>query len=82
MHAQFLIGDTQWVDFRDSKEDYPRKTTQYIVNHYKSRLRNEGKDQTISWAKNVLRGYARAVCRMARLYDFVLDDNDTVCHAR
>ena len=82
MRAQFLIGDTQWVEFRDAKEYHPCKTAQYIVDYYKSQLRNKGKDRTISWTQNVLHGYARAVCRMARLYDFVLDDNNTVCHVR
>ena len=45
-------------------------------------MRNESKDLTISWAKNVLHRYARAVCRIARLYDFVLDDDDIVRHVR
>ena len=74
--------DSQWVDFRDAKEDHPRKVAQFIVDHYKTRSKKEGRDRVISWAKKVLRDYDRAVRRIARLYDFVLNDDDTIRKVR
>ena len=82
LRALMPTGDTQWVDFRDAKEDYPRKTATYIVEHYKSRSKKEGRDRILSWAKTVLRKYERAVRRVARLYDFVLDDHDNIRRVR
>ena len=39
-------------------------------------------DRNMSWAKKTLRDHARAVRRVARLYDSYLDDNDAIQHVR
>ena len=78
LRLQMNTEEPQWVDFRDARTDYPRQTAQYLVNNYKSRSRNEGKDRALSWAKKTLRDLDRAVRRVARLYDFFLDDDDNI----
>ena len=70
--------ETQWIDFRDVKEDYPRRCATYIVDNYKSRSGRKGRDRVLSWAKKTLRDCERAVKRMVRLYDFELDDDDNI----
>jgi hypothetical protein len=71
---------TQWIDFRDAKIDFPRQTAQYIVAHYKPRSSNRiGTDRVLSWANRTLRNIRRACRRIARLYDFFLDDDDNIC---
>lgn len=74
--------ETQWNDFRDVKEDHPRRCAIYIVDHYKPRSGREGRDRVLSWAKKTLRDCERAVRRMVRLYDFVLDDDDNIRRVR
>ena len=60
---------------------YPRLTANYIVENIQPRSRN-GRDSNIAWAKKVLRDWRRAVRRIARLYDFYLDEDDNVCKVR
>eukprot|EP00957_Ditylum_brightwellii_P009268 701074-Ditylum_brightwellii.AAC.1 len=68
----------QWVDFQDAKEDHPSKMAQYIANYYTPRSRREGMDCVCFWAKKNLRDLDRAVRRVAKLYDFYLDDKEHV----
>ncbi len=82
LRLQYVSDETQWVDFRDVKEDHPRKTATYIVDNYQSRSKKEGRDRALSWAKKTLRDCERAVRRIARLYDFVLDDDDNIRRVR
>lgn len=37
----FDCGDTQWCDFRDVKEDHPRKCAEYIIAEYMPRKRKK-----------------------------------------
>ena len=82
LQFQTNTDDVQWVSFRDAKEDYPKKTAEYIMSKYESRSRNKGRDRILAWAKKTTRDIERAVKRITRLYDFVLDDNDNVCRVR
>ena len=74
--------ETHWIDFRDVKEDYPRRCATYIVDNCKSRSGKRGRDRVLSWAKKTLRDCERAVKRMVRLYDFVLDDDENIRRVR
>jgi len=74
--------ETQWIDFRDVKKDYRRRCATYIIDHYKPRSGREGRNRVFSWAKKTLRDCERAVRRMVRLYEFVLDDDDNVRRVR
>ena len=71
-----------WVAFRDAQLDYPRQTATYIVNHYKTRSRDPGKDRVLTWAKKAIRDLNRAVRTIARLYDMYLDDDDKINFVR
>jgi len=71
--------ETQWIDFRYVKEDYPRR---YVVDNFKSRSGRKGRDRLLSWAKKTLRDCERVVKRMVRLYDLVLDDDDNIRRVR
>eukprot|EP00957_Ditylum_brightwellii_P070504 5357682-Ditylum_brightwellii.AAC.1 len=51
---------------------------QYIADHYTPQSKREGKDCTCSWAKKALRDLDRSVRRVAKLFNFYLDDNDRV----
>ena len=82
LRLKWSTEETQWCDFRDVKEDYPRRCATYIVNHYRPRSKKEGRDRVLSWAKNALRNIERAVRRLVRLYDFVLDENNNVRRVR
>ena len=65
----------------DMKIDYPRMTASYIVANVKPRSKS-GRDSNIGWAKKVLRDYRRAIRRIARLYDFYLDEHDNIQKVR
>ena len=80
LQLRFLFSseDIQWVSIRDAKMDYPQQTATFIRDHYKSRSNNGQRDRICSWAKKVLRDIDRAVKRITRLYDFYLDDNDSI----
>ena len=85
LQLRFLMStdETQWIDFRDAKIDFPRQTAQYIVTHYKPRSSNRiGTDRVLSWANRTLRNIRRACRRIARLYDFFLDDDDNIYKLR
>ena len=58
------------------------QSANYIVTHYKPRSSRVGSDRVLSWAKRTLRNLRRASRRIARLYDFFLDDNDCVYKVR
>jgi hypothetical protein len=70
--------ESQWIDFRDAKIDYPRQTATYISSNYKSRSSRPGTDRVLSWANRTLRNLKRAIRRVVHLYDFFLNDNDDV----
>ena len=80
LQLRFLFSseDIQWVSIRDAKMDYPQQTATFIRDHYKSRSNNGQRDRICSRAKKVLRDIDRAVRRITRLYDFYLDDNDSI----
>ena len=74
--------ETQWIDFRDAKIDFPRQTAQYIVDHYSPRSSRSGGDRVQSWANRTLRNLRRAQRRITRLYDFFLDNDDNIRKVR
>ena len=72
--------ESTWETFRDMKEDHPRLSARYIVENNVTRSKRS--DRNIQWAKKTLRDMDRAVRRVARLYDFYLDNNDEVRKVR
>ncbi len=74
--------ETQWMDFRDVKEDYPPRCATYIVDNFKSRSGRKDGDRVLSWAKKTLCDCERAVKGMVRLCNFVLDDDDDIRRVR
>ena len=73
--------ESTWETINDMKEDYPLLTANYIVDKNVTRA-TRGRDPTLSWAKKVVRDTDRAARRIRRLYDFYLDDNDTIYKVR
>eukprot|EP00957_Ditylum_brightwellii_P161061 12262416-Ditylum_brightwellii.AAC.1 len=55
--------------------DHPRQAAQYIVDNNKPQSRNPERDCVLSWAKKRLRYLEQAICQIAQLYDFYLDEN-------
>ena len=84
LQLRFLMStnETQWIDFRDAKIDFPQQTAKYILAHYKPRSSRDDSDRTLSWAKRTLRNLRRAYRRISRLYDVFLDDDDNVYKVR
>ena len=80
LKVQRSSGDTTWEKFRDLKQDYPRKTAQYMVHNNVTRKKSRGGDRDLQWAKKVLRDLERAVRRLNRLYDFSLDEDGDIKH--
>ena len=74
----YSSDDTQQLDFKDTKEDFPRKTATFIIAYYKTRSRKEGRDRVLSQAKKIVCDYNWAMCRMVQLYNFVLNSNDSI----
>jgi hypothetical protein len=56
-------------------------TARYLVNA-KVHTRSQRGDRMQAWAKTTLRDISRTTRRMAKLYDFHLDDNDEVYSVR
>ena len=77
LKVQWSSGDTTWETFRNLKEDYPRITAQYIVQHNVTRKRSRG-DRDLQWAKKVVRDMDRAIRRLHRLYDFSIADDGSI----
>ena len=73
--------ETSWESLKDLREDCPRLVAQYIVDNRVSRSKR-GSDRTLQWAKKVLRDMHRAIRRITRLYDFFLDDDDSIRKVR
>lgn len=84
LQLRFLMStdESQWVDFRDAKIDFPQQTATYISNQYKPRSSRNGSDRVLSWANRTLRNIRRAVRRIVQLYDFFLDDDDNIRKVR
>lgn len=70
-------GDTSWELLRDLREDHPRLVARYIVEKNVSRS-TRGGDRVLQWAKKVIRDTDRAMRRIVRLYDFFLNDDDSI----
>lgn len=83
LHFKIVWSDesTTWESILDMKEDYPRVTAQYIIDNNVKRSRR-GRDDVQTWAKKTLRDCNRAIRRITRLYDFFLDDDDTIRKVR
>ena len=72
---------TSWESLRDLKEDHPRLTAKYIVDNKVSRSKRGG-DRVLQWANKVVRDTNRAIRRITRLYDFYLNEDDTIRKVR
>ena len=72
---------TSWESLKDMKEDNPRMVAKYVVDNNVSRSKRGG-DRVLQWAKKVVRDMDRAIRRITRLYDFYLDDDDTIRRVR
>ena len=59
------------------KLDHPRMTAQYIVSNNVTRSRRSG-DRDLQWAKKTLRDLDRAMRRLRRLYDFYINEDDSI----
>eukprot|EP00557_Chaetoceros_sp_GSL56_P014026 CAMPEP_0176478512 /NCGR_PEP_ID=MMETSP0200_2-20121128/1227_1 /TAXON_ID=947934 /ORGANISM="Chaetoceros sp., Strain GSL56" /LENGTH=1865 /DNA_ID=CAMNT_0017874457 /DNA_START=317 /DNA_END=5915 /DNA_ORIENTATION=+ len=84
LQLRFLMStdESQWIDFRDAKIDFPRQTATYISEQYKPRSSRNGSDRVLSWANRTMRNIRRATRRIVRLYDFFLDDDDNIRKVR
>jgi len=82
LHFLMSTDESQWIDFRDAKIDFPQQTARYISEQYKPRSSRNGSDRVLSWANRTLRNIRRATRRIVRLYDFFLDDNDNIRKVR
>jgi hypothetical protein len=69
--------ETSWETLKDLRQDHPRKVAKYIVEKEVSRLKRGG-DRVLQWAKKVVRDTDRAIRRIIRLYDFYLDENESI----
>ena len=64
-----------------NREDCPKIVAQYIADNQVTRSKRGG-DRTLQWAKKVVRDMNPAIRRITRLYDFFLDDDDTIRYVR
>ena len=80
LKVKWTTEEETWERFRDMKEDHPKMTAQYMVENQVTRSTRS--DRNLQWATKTVRDMRRAVRRVARLYDFVLDDNEDVCKIR
>ena len=78
--VKWSTEEVNWERFRDMKEDFPLLTARYLVENDVSRSKRS--DRNIQWAKKTLRDLERATRRVARLYDFYLDENEEVVKVR
>ena len=74
-------NETSWETLLDMRQDYPSMTAQYIVSNKVSRS-NRGGDRVLRWAKQVVKDMEKATRRIARLYDFFLDEDDNIKYIR
>ena len=82
LKVQWYNKDTTWETLRDLKEDHPRLVASYLIAHDCYRRKKGTRDVNLSWAKNTLQDYDRAIHRITRLYDFYLDKNNDVYSVR
>jgi hypothetical protein len=68
--------EASWERFRTMKEDHPKLTATYMIEN--NVTRSERSDRNMQWARMTLRDIKRTTRRIARLYDFFLDENDVV----
>lgn len=80
--VQWSDDSTSWESIHDMKQDAPRITAEYIVDNNVSRSRERGRDLVLKWAKKVVRDCGRAIRRINLLYDFYLDEDETVRKVR
>ena len=69
-----------WESFLEMKVDHPRLTATYLLENNVTRSKRS--DRNLQWAKKTLRDIDRAVRRIARIYDFYLDEKDEVFAVR
>jgi hypothetical protein len=72
---------TSWEELKDMKEDYPQMTARYLVDAEVT-TRSQRGDRMQAWATKTLRDISRTARRMARIYDFHLDNNKEVYSVR
>ena len=82
LKVQWDNKDTTWETLRDLKEDHPRLVVSYLIDHDCSRRKKGSRDVNLSWAKETLQDYDRAIRRITRLYDFYLDENNDTYSVR
>ena len=83
LHLKVLwsSGQTSWEQLKDMREDHPKITARYIVQNKVSRSKRGG-DRVLQWAKKVEKDMERAIRRIAKLYDFYLNDDDEIKRVR
>ena len=83
LHLKVLwsSGQTSWEQLKDMREDYPKITARYIVQNKVSRSKRGG-DRVLQWAKKVEKDMERAIRRIAKLYDFYLNENNEIKRVR
>ena len=82
LKVQWYNEDTTWETLQDLKEDHPRLVASYLIAHDCSRRKNGSRDINLSFAKNTLRDYDRAIRIITRLYDSYLDENNDIYSLR
>jgi len=75
--VQWSDGTTTIESLKDMREDYSRRSAQYIVGNNVSSSKREV-DRVLQWKKKVVRDLDRTVRRIVRLYDIHFDDHDEV----
>jgi hypothetical protein len=81
MKVEWSTEQTSWEELKDMKEDYPQMTARYLVDAEVT-TRSQRGDRMQAWAKKTLRDIRRTARRMARIYDFHLDENEEVFSVR
>ena len=80
MKVMWSTDQTVWEDFRDMKEDHPMMTATYIIDNNVNRLKRN--NRSLAWAKKTIRDKNRATRRIARIYNYFLDENEEIFKVR
>jgi hypothetical protein len=80
LNVKWDTEELSWETFKDMKEDEPRMTARFLIDNNVTRSKRS--DRNLQWARKTLRDVERATRRVARLYNFHLDENDEVYKVR
>ena len=75
LEVEWPTQETTFERVGDAKLDYPRMTANYIVNNT---VKRGNRDRHYSWAVKTIRDLERTARRLNRLYDYEIDDNDSI----